>query len=107
MRGEMNERVYLDYAATTPLDERVLAVMLPYFTNTFGNPSSVHVWGQAAEAALAWKFHQQSAAERDSRATAALRSKMVLDVLFKYACVPPPSRALHSHGSHRSTLRSW
>jgi cysteine desulfurase len=48
----MNERVYLDYAATTPLDERVLAVMLPYFTATFGNPSSVHVWGQAAEAAL-------------------------------------------------------
>jgi len=48
----MGERVYLDYAATTPLDERVLAVMLPYFSTAFGNPSSVHVWGQAAETAL-------------------------------------------------------
>jgi cysteine desulfurase len=48
----MNKRVYLDYAATTPVDERVLAVMLPYFAATFGNPSSVHIWGQAADAAL-------------------------------------------------------
>jgi cysteine desulfurase len=48
----MNERVYLDYAATTPLDERALEVMLPYFTRSFGNPSSVHLWGQGAEGAL-------------------------------------------------------
>jgi cysteine desulfurase len=46
------ERYYLDYAATTPLDEKVLQAMLPYFHQTFGNPSSVHMWGQAAEAAL-------------------------------------------------------
>lgn len=46
------ETVYLDYAATTPLDERVFSVMLPYFGEVFGNPSSVHVWGQAADAAL-------------------------------------------------------
>lgn len=45
-------RVYLDYAATTPVDPRVLDVMLPYFTQTFGNPSSVHLWGQQAEAAV-------------------------------------------------------
>ncbi len=46
------ERFYFDYAATTPVDERVLESMLPYFRQVFGNPSSVHVWGQAAEAAL-------------------------------------------------------
>ncbi len=46
------ERTYLDYAATTPVDERVLAAMLPYFRETFGNPSSVHFYGQQAEAAL-------------------------------------------------------
>ena len=46
------ERIYFDYAATTPVDERVLEAMLPYFRQVFGNPSSVHVWGQAAEAAL-------------------------------------------------------
>ncbi len=46
------EAVYMDYAATTPLDERVFQAMLPYFSQQFGNPSSVHRWGQAAEAAL-------------------------------------------------------
>ncbi len=44
--------VYLDYAATTPLDEGVLTAMMPYFTRHFGNPSSVHFFGQQAEAAL-------------------------------------------------------
>ncbi|NOY97631.1 MAG: cysteine desulfurase [Chloroflexi bacterium] len=44
--------IYLDYAATTPVDPRVLDVMLPYFSGTFGNPSSVHRYGQQAEAAL-------------------------------------------------------
>lgn len=48
----MNAPVYFDYAATTPVDARVLAVMLPYFSETFGNPSSVHRIGQRAEAAL-------------------------------------------------------
>jgi len=44
--------VYLDHAATTPVDPRVLAAMLPYFTDDFGNPSSVHRFGQRAEAAV-------------------------------------------------------
>jgi cysteine desulfurase len=44
--------IYLDYAATTPLDPRVLQAMLPYFEQDFGNPSSIHRYGQAAEAAL-------------------------------------------------------
>ena len=44
--------IYLDYAATTPVDQRVLDAMLPYFSASFGNPSSVHRYGQQAEAAL-------------------------------------------------------
>jgi cysteine desulfurase len=44
--------IYLDYAATTPVDERVQASMLPYFRESFGNPSSVHAYGQLAEAAV-------------------------------------------------------
>ena len=48
----MNTKTYLDYAATTPVDSRVLEAMLPYFRDTFGNPSSVHTFGQQAEAAL-------------------------------------------------------
>ncbi len=44
--------IYLDYAATTPVDVRVLSAMQPYFNYSFGNPSSVHQEGQRAEAAV-------------------------------------------------------
>jgi cysteine desulfurase len=44
--------VYLDHAASTPLDEKVLEAMLPYLKGEFGNPSSVHVYGREARAAL-------------------------------------------------------
>lgn len=44
--------IYLDYAATTPVDERVLANMMPYFRENYGNPSSIHRLGQKAEAAV-------------------------------------------------------
>ena len=45
-------RIYLDYAATTPIDPRVLRAMEPYFTAKFGNPGSLHGFGQEAIAAL-------------------------------------------------------
>jgi cysteine desulfurase len=48
----MSDLIYFDYAATTPVDPRVLEVMLPYFDEMFGNPSSVHRHGQRAEAAI-------------------------------------------------------
>ena len=48
----MTDQIYLDYAATTPVDSRVLDAMLPYFGASFGNPSSVHRYGQVAEAAV-------------------------------------------------------
>ena len=45
-------RVYLDHAATTPVDPRVLHAMLPFFTERAGNASSVHGFGQDARAAV-------------------------------------------------------
>ena len=44
--------IYLDYSATTPVDPRVMVAMTPYFSGSFGNPSSVHRYGQQAEAAI-------------------------------------------------------
>ena len=46
------QRVYLDHNATTPLDARVLEAMLPYLRESFGNPSSLHWFGQRARAAV-------------------------------------------------------
>jgi cysteine desulfurase len=65
--------VYLDYHATTPVDPRVLEAMLPYFTQTFGNPASAsHAWG--------WKA--QEAAERGRREVAALIGATAREIVF-------------------------
>ncbi len=44
--------IYLDYAATTPINPQVLRAMMPYLKEKFGNPSSVHFWGQEARKAI-------------------------------------------------------
>jgi cysteine desulfurase len=46
------DRFYFDHAATTPVDPDVLKEMLPFFSEEFGNPSSIHFWGQKTEAVL-------------------------------------------------------
>lgn len=45
-------KVYLDYAATTPVRKEVLAAMAPYWHKKFGNPSSIHRWGREARVAV-------------------------------------------------------
>jgi cysteine desulfurase len=45
-------RIYLDHNATTPLDPRVREAMLPWLGEQWGNPSSVHHWGQSARNAV-------------------------------------------------------
>jgi cysteine desulfurase len=46
------EPLYLDHAATTPLHPKVLQRMMPYFLDQFGNPSSLHRFGQVARSAI-------------------------------------------------------
>ena len=53
-------KIYLDYAATTPTDPRVLKAMEPYFCQKFGNPSSIHSFGQETRKAIE-KARQQVA----------------------------------------------
>jgi cysteine desulfurase len=48
----MSRRVYLDHNASTPVHPEVLAEMLPFFSEQFGNPSSVHGFGREARAGL-------------------------------------------------------
>jgi cysteine desulfurase len=48
----MNELIYMDYGATTPVDPRVVEAMVPYWTEFYGNPSSVHQQGRRAEEGL-------------------------------------------------------
>jgi cysteine desulfurase len=65
-------RVYLDNSATTPVDPRVVEAMLPFLTEKFGNPSSVHSFGQEARAAI----------DRARREVAALLNARPNEVVF-------------------------
>ncbi len=65
-------KVYLDHSATTPVDRRVLDAMLPYLTEKFGNPSSVHFFGQEARAAV----------DRARREVAALIGARANEIVF-------------------------
>ena len=48
----MKKRIYFDHAATTAINREVLEAMLPYYSQEFGNPSSIHSYGQQAKKAV-------------------------------------------------------
>ena len=78
--------VYLEYHATTPVDERVLEAMLPYFTRDFGNAaSSTHPWGWRARDAV-------EAARRD---VAALIGAQPREIVFTGGATESNNMAIH------------
>jgi cysteine desulfurase len=50
--GNLEKRIYVDYASTSPLKKEVLESMMPYLTYSFGNPSSIYFEGQEAKKAV-------------------------------------------------------
>lgn len=62
----MFERIYLDNAATTPIDPEVVEAMMPFLTSKFGNASSIHFFGQETRAAVD-KARQQVAGLLNAR----------------------------------------
>ena len=46
------KKVYMDHAATTPVDQEVVNTMIPYFTKHYGNPSSLHFFGENAQESM-------------------------------------------------------
>jgi cysteine desulfurase len=66
------KRIYLDHNATTPITPAVLAAMLPYLTEEFGNASSIHAFGQNAREAV----------EQARSSVAALVGARAADIMF-------------------------
>jgi cysteine desulfurase len=78
--------VYLDYHATTPVDERALEAMLPYFTRDFGNAaSSTHPWG--------WRA--RDAVETARRDVAALIGAQPREIVFTGGATESNNMAIH------------
>ena len=113
-------RIYLDHHATTPVDPQVLAAMLPYFTEKFGNPSSrQHVFGQEAARAVAEARAQVAAlvgaqpeeivftsgatesdnlALRGAARSLAARGRHVVTTAIEHPAVLEPCRTLEREG---------
>ena len=122
---ESSTTVYLDHAATTPLDPRVREVMAPWLAQSFGNPSSRHRAGIAATQAIDAARIQVARAVGAGRAqivftsggteannlgvlgAARARAKLGKHVLVgpsEHACVRAPAQALASEGFEVETL---
>lgn len=89
--------IYLDYAATTPVDPRVVEAMSPYWTDIFGNSSSIHHFGETANKAIE-KARKQVAALIGSRKKEIIftgSGTEANNTVFKGIC-----HALKSKGNH-------
>lgn len=80
----MRKKIYLDYAATTPADPRVIKTMLPYFSEKFGNTMSLHSFGQEAKQVL----------EESRQAVADLMGARANEVIFTSSATESNNLAL-------------
>jgi len=88
--------IYLDYAASTPVDKEVLRAMEPYFSDKFGNPGSLHSFGREANAVLD-KTRQAIADELGARfeeiiftSSASEANDLVIDGIFEGSSIKNP-----------------
>ncbi len=71
----MSKYIYMDNAATTPVKEEVLEAMLPYFTEKYGNPSSVYSLGSESKVAV------EKAREQVAKALGADKKEIFLQLV--------------------------
>ena len=89
--------IYLDHHATTPVDARVLERMLPYFSQTFGNPASAtHAWG--------WKA--KDAVEAARREVASLVGALAKEIVFTSGATESNNLAMQGAWHARDQSRS-
>lgn len=79
-------KVYLDNSATTPVDPKVLDAMMPYFTEVFGNPSSIHSHGREA----------RSVVEKSRRKIAELLNTSPAEIFFTSGGTEADNTAIRS-----------
>src|SRR5258705_13104848 len=108
------EPVYLDHHATTPCDPRVVEAMLPYFTETFGNPASLtHEHGRRAANALedarisVARFFGAQPNEIYFTAGATESNNIALNLLRDGGLSITRPSDLHSYLARASLLRVW
>jgi cysteine desulfurase len=107
------KRVYLDYAATTPIAKEVLKAMMPYFSEKFGNSMSLHSEGQEAKAALEESrqkiadsigaesfevFFTGSATESNNTVLKGIRGKHVIVSSIEHDCIVEAAKWLERQG---------
>jgi cysteine desulfurase len=80
------ERIYLDNAATTPLDPSVLEAMMPYMTTHFGNPSSIYSYGRETRLAI----------ENARKKVAALLNTRPSEIFFTSGGTESSNTAIHA-----------
>lgn len=86
-RGSAHENIYLDNNATTRLDPMVLEAMMPFLTDYYGNPSSIHDFGAPCRGALE-RARQQVAS--------LLGARYDSEIIFTSCATEATSTAIHS-----------